>query len=182
MLNAECPIVHFTYDGLRFIMTRMIPEPFSIKRVWAARRSWNAWLEALIAGCLIALGVGGVLLAMQSHPYLGEAASDLAAVPARVVAAPNVPALTGFVAALGLGLTGAAWFIARLIHGRFFAPVAARRVWRQAIFVGVSGLVLAWLKINQALTLPLAAVIVIGFVLAEVYLSLRSVPQSKDSA
>jgi len=160
----------------------MTSEPSSIKRARAARWSWNIWLEALIAVCLIGLGAGGVLLAMQSRPYLGEAASDLAAVPARVIAAPNVPALTGFVAALGLGLTGAAWFVVRLIHGRFFAPVAAWRVWRQAIFVGVLGLVLAWLKINQALTLPLAAVIVIGFVLAEVYLSLRSAPQNKDSA
>ena len=163
-------------------MTRMTPKPSSLKRARAARRLWTAGLEALIAGCLIGLGVGGALLAMQSRPYLGEAASDLAAVPMRVIAAPNVPALTGFVAALGLGLTGAAWFIVRLIHGRFFAPVAARRVWRQAIFVGVLGLVLAWLKINQALTLSLAAVIVIVFALAEVYLSLRSVPQSKDSA
>jgi hypothetical protein len=159
----------------------MTPEPSSIKRTRAARLSWNAWREALIAGCLIALGVGGALLAMQSRPYLGDAASDLAAVPARVVAAPNVPALTGFVAALGLGFTGAAWFIVRLIHWRFVASVVAWRVWRQAIFVGVLGLVLAWLKINQALTLPLAAVIVIGFVLAEVYLSLRSAPQ-KNSA
>ena len=160
----------------------MTPESSSIKWARAARRSWNAWLEALIAVCLIAMGAGGALLAMQSHPYLGEAASDLAAVPARVIAAPNVPALTGFVAALGLGLTGAAWFIVRLIHWRFFAPVAVRRVWRQAIFVGVLGLVLAWLKINQALTLPLAAVIVIVFALTEAYLNLRSVPQSENSA
>jgi hypothetical protein len=157
----------------------MTPKPSSIKRTRAARRSWTAWLEALMAGCLIGLGVGGARLAMQSRPYLGDAASDLAAVPARVVAAPNVPALTGFVAALGLGLTGAAWFIARLIHWRFFALVEARRVWRQAIFVGMSGVVLVWLKINQALTLPLAAVIVIVFVLAEIYLSLRGAPQSK---
>jgi hypothetical protein len=160
----------------------MTPESSSVKRARTARLAWNAWLEALIAACLIVLGVGGALLAMQSRPYLGDAASDLAAVPVRVIAAPNMPALTGFVAALGLGLTGAAWFIVRLIHWRFFAPVAARRVWRQAIFVGVLGVVLAWLKINQALTLPLAAVIVIGFVLAEVYLSLRSVPQRENSA
>jgi hypothetical protein len=160
----------------------MTPESSSIKRTRAAHRRWKAWLEALIAAGLIGLGVGGALLAMQSRPYLGEAASDLAAVPARVVAAPNMPALTGFVAALGLGLTGAAWFIARLIHGRFFTPVAARRVWRQAIFVGVLGLVLAWLKINQALTLPLAAAIVIAFILAEVYLNLRGAPRSEKPA
>lgn len=160
----------------------MTPEPSSIKRALATRLSSNAWLEALIAVCLIVIGVGGALLAMQARPYLGDAASDLAAVPVHVIAAPNVPALTGFVAALGLGLTGAAWFIVRLIHWRFFAPVAARRVWRQAVFVGALGVVLAWLKINQALTLPLAAVIVIVFALAEVYLSLRNAPQSENSA
>ena len=160
----------------------MIPEPSSIKRALAAHLSWNVWLDALIAVCLIVIGVGGALLAMQSRPYLGAAASDLAAVPVRVIAAPNRPALTGFVVALGLGLTGVAWFIIRLIHWRFFAPVAARRVWRQAIFVGGLGVVLAWLKINQVLTLPVAAVIASVFALAEVYVSLRSVPQSKDSA
>ena len=84
--------------------------------------------------------------------------------------------------ALGIGVMGAGWFIARLIHWRFFAPVAARRVWRQALFLGLLAMVLAWLKINQALTLPLAAVIIIAFALAEVYLSLRSTPQSGDKA
>ena len=43
-------------------------------------------------------------------------------------------------------------------------------------------MILAWLKINQALTLPLAAVIIIAFAFAEVYLSLRGTPQSGDKA
>jgi hypothetical protein len=160
----------------------MAPQLSNLKRIIAGRLTWNVWLEAFIAICLIVLGVVGVLLAMQSRPYLGEAANDLAQVPVRVITSPNLPALAAFVVALGLGVTGAAWFIVRLIHWRFFAPVAARRVWRQALFLGVLTLVLAWLKINQSLAWPLAVIIIIAFALTEIYLSLRSTPQSDDKA
>ncbi len=160
----------------------MAPQLSDLKRAITARIAWTVWLEALIAICLIILGAAGALLAMQSRPYLGEPANDLAQAPLRVITSPNVPALAAFIVALGVGVMGAGWFIARLIHWRFFAPVDARRVWRQALFLGLLAMVLVWLKINQALTLPLAAVIIIAFALAEVYLSLRSTPQSGDKA
>jgi hypothetical protein len=160
----------------------MIPQLSNVKRSLASHLALNVWLEAFIALGLIVLGAAGALLAMQSRPYLGEAATDLAQVPVRVITAPNVPALAAFVAALGIGVTGAAWFIVRLIHWRFFAPVAGRRVWRQALFLGVLTLVLAWLKVNQSLAWPVAAIIIIAFALAEIYLSLRSAPQSDTKA
>ena len=160
----------------------MIPQLSNVKRSLAAHLALNVWLEAFIALGLIVLGAAGALLAMQSRPYLGEAATDLAQVPVRVITAPNVPALAAFVVALGIGVTGVAWFIVRLIHWRFFAPVAARRVWRQALFLGVLTLVLAWLKVNQSLAWPVAAIIIIAFALAEIYLSLRSAPQSDTKA
>jgi hypothetical protein len=153
-----------------------------LKRAITTRIVWTVWLEALIALCLIVLGVAGALLAMQSRPYLGEPANDLAQAPLRVITSPNVPALAAFIVALGVGVMGLGWFIARLIHWRFFAPVDARRVWRQALFLGLLAMILTWLKINQALTLPLAAVIIIAFAFAEVYLSLRGTPQSGDKA
>ena len=168
--------------SVTFYNTRMAPQLSKLKRVIAGRLTWNVWLEALIALCLIVLGAAGALLAMQSRPYLGEAASNLTQVPVRVIMLPNVPALAAFVVALGIGVTGAAWFIVRLIHWRFSAPVAARRVWRQALFLGVLTLVLAWLKINQSLAWPLAVIIIIAFALAEIYLSLRSTPPSGDKA
>jgi hypothetical protein len=168
--------------SVTFYNTHMAPQLSNLKRVIAGRLTWNVWLEALIALCLIGLGAVGMLLAMQSRPYLGEAASDLAQVPVRVITSPNVPALAAFVVALGIGVTGAAWFIVRLIHWRFFAPVAARRVWRQALFSGILTGILAWLKVNQSLAWPLAVIIIIAFALAELYLSLRGTPQSDKQA
>lgn len=160
----------------------MTPHLSDVKRVITARLSWSVWLEALIALGLIVLGAAGGLLAMQARPYLGDPATELAQVPVRVITSPNVPALALFVGALGLGVTGAAWFVVRLVHWRFFAPVAARRVWRQAVFAGVLIIVLAWLKINQALAWPLAVIICLAFVFAEIYLSLRDNPPSGDKA
>lgn len=160
----------------------MTPQLSDVKRVITARLSWSVWLEALIALGLMILGAAGGLLAMQSRPYLGDPATTLAQVPVRVITTPNVPALVLFVGALGLGVTGAAWFVVRLVHWRFFAPVAARRVWRQAVFAGVLVIILAWLKINQALAWPLAIIICLAFVFAEIYLGLRDNPPSGDKA
>lgn len=142
----------------------------------------NVWFEALIALMLIALGLGGLLLAMQSRPYLGDAATDLAAVPVRVITSPNVAALSLFIAALGLGTIGAAWLIVRLVHWRFFAPVIGRRVWRQAILIGVLVMVVAWLKVNEVLTLPLAVVVALALILIEVFLNVRAAPKSDEKS
>ncbi len=160
----------------------MVSQLAHFKRIVASRFSWNVWLEALVALVLIGLGVVGASLAMQARPYLGQAATDWAQVPVRVIMAPNIPGLAMFAVAWGIGVTGAAWFLVRLIHWRFFAPVAGRRVWRQALFLGVLTLVLAWLKINQSLAWPLAVIIIIAFVMAEIYLSLRSNSSSDDKA
>jgi len=160
----------------------MVSQLSDLKRAITSRLVWNIWLETLIALGLLVLGAAGVSLATQSRPYLGEAATDLAQVPVRIITSPNVPMLVMFVVALGIGVTGAAWFVLRLVHWRFFAPVAGRRVWRQALFIGVLTIVLAWLKINQSLAWPLAVIIVIAFVMAEIYLSLRGNPSSDDKA
>ena len=112
----------------------MVAQLSNLKRAITSRLIWNVWLEALIALGLLVLGAIGASLAMQARPYLGEAATDLAQVPVRVITSPNTPALALFAVVLGLGVTGAAWFIVRLVHWRFFAPVAGRRVWRQALF------------------------------------------------
>ncbi len=76
------------------------------------------------------------LSCVQQRPYLGTPASALAQVPLRVLAAPNVPVIALFMASLAAVVTGAVWFVLRLIHQIFFRPVVARRVWREAIFRG----------------------------------------------
>jgi hypothetical protein len=151
----------------------MTTGPRPAKHPLIARHSFTVWLEGLIALCLIGLGGGGTVLAMQFRPYLGDPLTDPTQVPVRVIESPNIPVLVLFVLALGVGLTGLSWFGARVIHWRFFSPVNPWRVWQQAILVGVLAVVLAWLKINQALTLPLAVVVILALSLIGVYLSLR---------
>ncbi len=70
-------------------------------------------------------------------------------------------------------MTGAAWFILRGLHQLFFRPVRARRVWREAILIAVFVLSLAWLQLNQAFSLLLAAVIAVALILLEVFLNIR---------
>ena len=139
------------------------------------RSTIKPWLELLAALILIALGMGGVLLAMQSRPYLGLPATDLtpAQVLLRVGVSPNVPAIGLVMLSIGLGTIGLAWFGVKLIHWRFFAPIDARRVWRESIFIALFVMSSAWLQMNRALSLPLAAAILIALALVEVFLNIR---------
>jgi hypothetical protein len=142
---------------------------------WLSLHTWL--LDMLIAACLTVLGIGGLIWVVgQFHPYSGAAVVGYDAVPFLAATEPNVPALGLFVAALGVGATGAAWFVVRLIHWRFFAPVRARRVWRQAFFVALFVVGGAWLKINQALTIPLLIALAFALGLIEMFLNTRRVP------
>jgi hypothetical protein len=130
-------------------------------------------LEVLIALALLGLGLYGLSLVVQQRPYLGAPATALAQVPVRVLAAPNVPVIALFMAALAAAVTGAAWFVLRLIHQVFFRPVVARRVWREAIFAAVFVISLAWLQLNEAFSLLFAAALLVGLILLEVFLNIR---------
>jgi preprotein translocase subunit Sss1 len=151
----------------------MTGEPRLIKATTNSRFNIRSWLDVLIALMLIALGIVGMLLALQTRPYLGTPATDLADVPIRIMAAPNVGTISLLLLAIGLGVTGAVWFITRLIHWRFFAPVKALRVWRQAIFAAAFVVSCAWLEINRALSWPLAFAILIALALVEAFLNIR---------
>jgi hypothetical protein len=130
-------------------------------------------LEVLAALALLGLGLYGLSVALQQRPYLGNPASTLALVPLRVLAAPNVPVIALFMASLAAALIGASWFILRLIHQIFFRPVLSRRVWREAIFVAVFVIGLAWLQLNEAFSLVFAAAFLVALILLEVFLNIR---------
>jgi len=130
-------------------------------------------LEVLIALALLGLGLYGLSLVVQQRPYLGAPATTLAQVPLRVLAAPNVPVIALFMASLAAAVTGAAWFVLRVIHQIFFRPVVARRAWREAIFSAIYAISLAWLQLNEAFSLLFAAALLVGLILLEVFLNIR---------
>ncbi len=130
-------------------------------------------LEAILALALAGVGVYGLSIVLQQRPYTGQAATTLLQVPLRVLAGPNLPALGLFMLALAGVITGAAGFILRLIHQVFFRPVRSIRVWREAVLVAVYLVCLAWLQLNQAFSLVLAAVIAAALILLEIFLNIR---------
>jgi len=130
-------------------------------------------LEVLAALALLGLGLYGLSVALQQRPYLGNPASALAQVPMRVLAEPNIPIIALFMASLAVAVMGAAWFVLRLIHQLFFRPVVARRVWREAIFAAVFVISLAWLQLNEAFSLIVAAALLVALILLEVFLNIR---------
>ena len=141
----------------------------------APRKFSRVLLEILVAVALLGLGLYGLSIARQQHPYLGDPlprGSD-ALVPYRVLAAPNIQALGLFLGSVFLIVTGASWFILRGLHQLLFRPVRAGRVWREAILIAVFVLSLAWLQLNEAFSLLLAAVIAVALILLELFLNIR---------
>jgi diacylglycerol kinase len=151
----------------------MTVEPRRITARSAARSTDHVGLELIIAIALIVIGLIGAANAMQSRPYLGDAATNEAQVLARIASAPNVGSIAVLFLSIGAIIIGLAWLLLRLIHRRFFAPVAALRVWRQAFFAALFIVSGAWLQLNRSLTLPLAAIMLVVLVLVEVFLNVR---------
>jgi hypothetical protein len=141
----------------------------------APRKFPRIVLEVLIAVALLGLGVYGLSVAQQQHPYLGDPLprGSEVLVPYRVLAAPNLKAIGLFLGSVFVIVTGAAWFILRMLHQLFFKPVRAGRVWREAILIAVFVLSLAWLQLNQAFSLLLAAAIGVALILLEIFLNIR---------
>lgn len=151
----------------------MAMEPRRVTPRSEMRSSGNVSFEFISAIGLIVLALIGAALAMQSHPYLGEAAADQTQVLARMAAAPNMGSIMLLLISIGLGVTGLIWCLLRLIHRRFFAPVAAARVWRQAIFFALFTVSNAWLQLNRAFTLSVAAIMLGVLILVEIFLNIR---------
>jgi len=139
----------------------------------APRKFPRVLVEILAALALLSLGLYGLSVALTQRPYLGSPALALAQVPMRVLAEPNIPGLALFLASLAAAIIGATWFILRLVHQLFFRPVLARRVWREAIFVAIFVISLAWLQLNEAFSLILTVALAVALILLEVFLNIR---------
>ncbi len=141
----------------------------------APRKFPRILLEVIIAVGLVSLGLYGLSTAQQQRPYLGDPLprGSEALVPYRVLAAPNIQAIGLYLGSAFLLVAGAAWLILRGVHQLFFKPVRASRVWREAILLAVFMLSLAWLQLNQAFSLLLAAIVAVALILLEVFLNIR---------
>ncbi len=80
-----------------------------------------------------------------------------------------------------LAFTGAALPVMAFLNLRFPSdpPASAWVVVRQAVWVGVFFLTLAWLQIGKVLTLPMALLLAAGLLLIEILLRLRERSQWK---
>jgi len=141
----------------------------------APRKFPRIVLEIFIAVALLGVGSYGLSIAQQQHPYLGEPLprGSEALVSYRVLAAPNIQAIGLFLGFVSMIVTGVAWLILRGLQQLFFKPVRAGRVWREAILIAIYVLSLAWLQLNQAFSLLLAATIAVALILLEVFLNIR---------
>jgi hypothetical protein len=139
----------------------------------SARNFPRVIIEVVLAVLLTTVGSYALLLITEQRPYLGQPATSDLQVPYRVLEAPNVPALLLFLAAVFAVAMGLSWFMLRLIHQLLFKPVRPWRVWREAFFVGVFVISLAWLQLNQAFSLLLMAVVAVSLILLEIFLNIR---------
>ena len=141
----------------------------------APRKFPRILIEVVAAIVLLGVGLYGFSVARQLHPYLGEPLprGAEALTSFRVLATPNVQAIALFLGSVALMVTGAGWFVLRGVHQLLFKPVRAVRVWREAILVAVYVLCLAWLQLNQAFSLLLAAVSAVALILLEIFLTIR---------
>ncbi|CAG0933063.1 hypothetical protein TFLX_02875 [Thermoflexales bacterium] len=141
----------------------------------APRKIPRLLFEVGLVVALLGLGLYSLSVAQQQRPYLGDPLprGSEALVPYRVLAAPNVPAIGLYLGSVFAVVMGVAWLILRGIHQLFFKPVHTGRIWREAVFFAVFVLSLAWLQLNQAFSLLLAAVIAVALILLEIFLNIR---------
>ncbi len=72
---------------------------------------------------------------------------------------PNPWAQAVFLALWGLALVGTCWPVLLAINQRWSQYATPLRVWRQSIWIGALGTLVAWLQMNRVLTLALAVTV-----------------------
>ncbi|HLF25605.1 MAG TPA: hypothetical protein VJG32_04665 [Anaerolineae bacterium] len=143
----------------------------TIRRTAAPRRL--DWIAALI---LLCIGAGAFYNVVNTIPPIaGSIAGELseAAYAQRFFASPNVGAVALLLLSVLITTLGGAWFIVRLIYWRFRPMFEPLKVWRQALWAALFVTIGAWLQLNRALTLIMAALVASALVLLEVYLNVR---------
>lgn len=80
----------------------------------------------------------------------------------------------GLLALWTAALTGTACPILLALHRRFLGEPAASTVWRQSVWIGLFGLLAAWLQLNRVLNLSVAAILAGVFAVIELILSWRA--------
>lgn len=119
----------------------------------------SAQISAVVAGVVLAVGGWSGLFWLIGNQL------------------PTVPNRWVFYALLHIALTGTALPFIRFLHHRFTRDhgrsLTATVLIRQATWVGVFGTACAWLRIPRLLSLPLAIVLIIAFIIVESLLRLR---------
>lgn len=116
-------------------------------------------VSVVVAGVLLAVGGWAGLIWLITHQL------------------PTVPNRWAFYALLQVALTGTALPFVRVLHQRFSRNhalyVKPGVMVRQAIWIGLFGTACAWLRIPRLLSVPLAVVLMLAFIVMETLLRLR---------
>jgi hypothetical protein len=109
-----------------------------------------------LAVLLAALGWAGVIyLVGQVHPSARRA-------------------VVALLLAWAAALTGTAGPVLLALHRRFLGEPTAWTVWRQSAWIGLLGLLVAWLQLNRVLNLLVGVILAGVFVVVELILSWRA--------
>lgn len=93
---------------------------------------------------------------------------------------PNLPGKAAFLALWAVALTGTCFPVLLALYRRFLGEPSSWTVWRQSAWIGLFGVLAAWLQMNRVLNMATAAIAAGGFVVLEVILSWRARQETPD--
>jgi len=87
---------------------------------------------------------------------------------------PTLPVQAAFLVLWGVALIGMAFPVMLALHRRFLGERSLWTVWRQSAWIGIFGVLAAWLQLNRVLNVATAAILAGVLIVLEVILSLRA--------
>ena len=93
---------------------------------------------------------------------------------------PNLPGKAAFLALWAVALTGTCFPALLALYCRFLGEPSSWTVWRQSAWIGLFGVLAAWLQMNRVLNMATAAIAAGGFVVLEVILNWRARQETLD--
>ena len=93
---------------------------------------------------------------------------------------PTLPMRVAFLALWAFAWTGTAFPVLLALHRRFRGEPSSWTVWRQSAWIGLLGLLSAWLQMNRVLNAATATILTGLFIVLEVILSLRARQESHN--